>query len=172
MAEKKQEFKCIYCENSFDEEAEYYNHREKILCMCSFCGDIFKDGNKLSKHYSEHSSHGLYKCLMCKVFTNDLKLILIHINFHREKPFKCKKCEARFCLKSDLINHFKKHNEQWECNDCKFTTKTLKDLEEHKKCHEKEKPDRFYSEDEFTPNGLQLRDRFTNETIFITKTSF
>ena len=167
MAEKEQEFKCIYCEQNFDDEAEYFNHRDKIMCMCGFCGDIFKDSTQLYKHFSEHSSDGIYKCLMCTVFTNDLVLLLYHITLHRKKPFKCKKCKAEFSKKVNLIDHIKNHNEHWECDNCKFAAKTLKDLEEHNKSHEKEKPERFCNVDEFMPIGLQLRDRFTNETIFI-----
>ena len=166
MAEKKEKFKCIYCEQSFDDETQYDNHRDKIMCMCYFCGEIFKGIHQRSQHFSEHYSNGIFKCFMCTVTTNDERLMIHHISLHQKRLFKCKKCEARFCLKFDLADHIKKHKEHWECDDCKFTTKTLKDLEEHKKCHE------CYSEEEFTPIGLQLRDRFKNETIFITKTTF
>ena len=167
MAEKKQEFECIYCKESFDDESKYYNHRDKISCMCDFCGEIFKDRTQFIQHLSEHINDGLFKCLMCNETNNDIALLLYHITLHRENPFKCKKCEAEFFMKISLVNHIKKHNYHWECDDCKFEAKTLKDLEEHKKSHEKEKQDRFYNVDEFMPTGLQFRDRFTNETIFI-----
>ena len=106
---------------------------------------------------------------MCRVTTNDAISIKNHITLHQIKIFECKKCNAGFCLKTRLVDHVKKHNDLWECDNCKFEAKTLKDLDEHKKCHEKENPDRFYSAHEFIPSGLQLRDRFTNETIFISK---
>ena len=167
MAGKKQEFKCIYCEQSFNDEAEFIFHTDKIECMCNLCGEIFKGRTQISQHLSEHFSDGLIKCLMCKVTTNDVRLMTHHVSLHRKRHFKCIKCEARFCIKFDLIDHIKKHKEYWECDDCIFTSKTLEDLEEHKKCHEIEKPDRFYDVDEFMPTGLQFRDRFTNETIFI-----
>ena len=167
MAEKKQEFKCIYCEKNFDDETKYYDHRDKILCMCFICGKIFKDSTQLYQHLSEHSSDGVYKCFMCTVTTNDIKLMVQHIISHQKKIFKCIKCKVGFYFKHRLEDHIKKHNYHWECEDCKFEAKTLKDLEEHKKSHEKEKQDRFYNVDEFMPTGLQFRDRFTNETIFI-----
>ena len=164
MAAKKQKFKCIYCEEIFDDEAEYYEHRDDILCMCAICGKVFKD---FYRHLSEHYNDGLFKCFMCRVTTKDGISMTNHITLHQIKIFECKECNAGFCLKNRLIDHVKKH--LWECDKCNFEAKTLKDLDEHKKCHEKENSDRFYSAHEFIPNGLQLKDRFTNETIFISK---
>ena len=167
MAAKKQEFKCIYCEQIFVDETQYYNHRDEILCMCLFCSEIFKSRTQIKQHFFEHYSDCVFKCFMCTVTSNDMALITRHITVHRIRPFKCKKCEAEFYLKLNLINHIQKHNYLLECDDYRFEEKTLKDLEEHKKCHEKEKPDRFYNVDEFMPSGLHIRDRYTNETIFI-----
>ena len=169
MAEKEQKLKCIYCEQSFDEEAEYFFHRDRILCMCNLCGEISKGTTQIAQHFIKHLGDDLFKCLMCTETTNNFESMIQHITLHRKRRFKCKKCEAEFCSKFNLVDHIKKHFDHWKCENCKFTTKILKDLKEHKKSHEKEKPDRFYNVNEFMSTGLQLRDRFTDETIFISK---
>ena len=124
MAEKKQEFKCIYCELTFEDEAEYFFHRDRILCMCNLCGEISKGITQISQHSSEHFSGGLFKCLMCTETTNNFVLMVHHITLHRKRRFKCKKCEAEFCLKSNLVDHIKIHFDHWKCENCEFTTKT------------------------------------------------
>ena len=170
MAEKKYEFECAYCKKNFDNETQYHNHRDKILCMCDFCGVIFTNSNQINQHLSGHTSNGTFKCFMCPVTTNDVNLMQHHITLHQKKLFICIRCGANFSLKQSLIDHFKIHNEHWECDDCSFTTTTKKDFEEHNKEHEN--PKRFYSIDEFMPIGVQLRTRDKNETIFISKQYF
>ena len=167
MAEKKQEFECIYCKESFDDESKYFFHRDNIFCMCEYCGEIFKGSTQINEHLYEHYNDGIFMCFMCKVTTNDMKVMIDHISLHQKALFKCIKCKDKFLSKPSLLDHIYKHNYHWECHDCSFTTKTKKDFKEHKKQHEKSK--RFYSIDEFKPIGIQLRTRDKNETIFISK---
>ena len=42
MAEKKQEFECIYCRETFVDEVEFIFHTDKIESMCNLCGELSK----------------------------------------------------------------------------------------------------------------------------------
>ena len=173
MAEKKQEFECNYCEKIFEDEAEYIFHKDKIRCMCDFCGEILKDYTQFEQPIYTHTTSGdIFKCWMCRVVTNDAVLMIHHIHMHQRKLFKCKTCTAKFCLKLYLADHIKEHNEHWKCDDCKFETKTLNEYEEHKRLHEKFKRKSSYIGVEYTRNGLQFREYTTTDTIFASNCDF
>ena len=115
-----------------------HHHLEHKAQMCGTCGKIFELATSLTHHMYSHFESKYYceKCNYHCYFKSELKT---HKIMHHTTPqHQCMypKCGRWFMRKGDLVIHVETHRKRkFKCDDCDFETKSKKYLKEHQKVH-------------------------------------
>ena len=110
-------YQCKKCEKSFHSFHMIHQHifdvhRGKKL-RCEHCDKLFSTNSRFAYHKKMyHSNEGLTsKCEICDNTYKNPYVLRVHFNeSHRERKFKCEKCNEMFPFKSSLEKHSKKCN--------------------------------------------------------------
>ncbi|XP_037042324.1 gastrula zinc finger protein XlCGF58.1-like isoform X2 [Bradysia coprophila] len=136
---------CSGSENENIDKAERNKGPFKIF-QCDKCSVGYKSLRTLHKHIQNHNRQDKVQCKICKGFYNTSQLplhIQIHTGppyncpiclkkfemihswkkhcriMHREKTFKCEKCQRSFLQKHALMDHMQTHEEREKSFTCK-----------------------------------------------------
>ncbi|XP_072947214.1 uncharacterized protein [Epargyreus clarus] len=142
---KENEFKCIYCDEEFHQQALLNQHEKKHLVggkfLCTVCNTSYDCRTQLSLHIKSHLKIKDFVCQHCgKDFLrlNSLKrhVLICHAGHRIQCPI-CKKC-----LKGHLTEHMRVHEKQRPhiCPECgqSFTQSTQ--LNVHRRSHTGARP--------------------------------
>ena len=147
---KDRAYKCKVCDKSKRSmEALNIHHRKHHDPQkCGVCGKIFVLASTRVHHMYSHYERK-YQCDKCSFHCFFKSELDAHKFVHREKPtFKCMypKCGRWFKRKGELSLHVEVHKSTWyDCKKCDFSTKLIKYLKEHEKCHLKKDDDLPYA---------------------------
>ena len=113
----KDYFKCDKCEDEFDSNDKFEDHKSKVLCeenefVCVICDkhyiglDIFKI-HKYEDHNNEKSIHSIEsrKCPLCYFSFKIKRHWVNHIKVIHKRPHICVFCEKFFCDQDVLFNN-------------------------------------------------------------------
>ncbi|XP_071179706.1 zinc finger protein 271-like [Mytilus edulis] len=120
---------------------ELTTHSEKFYkCKVKSCIGVFKYKQQLEKHILNHRKRGLLTCKKC----NKKFLFKSQLTYHEDKCIRnmtankktqCHLCGKQFWRKNELVVHMRKHNDGLLDCFCGKTFDSIKNLNQHKKCH-------------------------------------
>nr|XP_012141954.1 PREDICTED: zinc finger protein 37-like [Megachile rotundata] len=135
---------CPVCQKNFDNEEQMRRHLRKIHVksfVCSKCNKGYYSNVALKEHEKSHEDDSYLECDICHMrFKRKPGLKLHHLRVHSglEAKFTCNYCQKQYKLKHELTIHVKRnHTDTGETSICKYCGRTVKDVEEHERRHEK-----------------------------------
>ena len=137
-------FSCNQCHKSFYHLKALTAHKNTHLKTKVIKPKQAKKKSDFSSLFSnlksfKNNSSKLFNCDICEKRTKTMAHLQVHYRSHTgEKLFNCNICNKDFRVKSQLHNHSVKFHTVaiiQECDECKKSFETLKDLELHKKVH-------------------------------------
>ena len=145
-------FQCDECESTFREKKNLHQHMRKRHGLkkykCDHCNYHSDDRSDVLKH--EKSKHGneLFKCEQCNYSNTRKDILKRHIRSkHLDKSIKCEECDFVTDRKDKLNHHIQAIHTLKKCNECEYTTYSLKDLKNHK--DNQHEPDDFQEKSAF-----------------------
>jgi Zinc finger, C2H2 type len=115
--EHKTQFKCLDCNQSF-EEAEQLNahkiiHSDKKLFQCSLCYHKFYKQKTLDYHKAIHQQQKTFQCNICFRNFRNQNILEIHQKKHsQQRSFACSFCNKKFKTQQVLKIHQSSHSKQ------------------------------------------------------------
>ena len=104
-------FECDKCGKCFLQSGDLKRHvarihtEKKIPCEFQGCFKVFGDYFDMRRHMV---SHGDFKCDICELTFVQKKSLKVHkVKEHKDKPYRCIKCNLSFSAASDMHLHFK-----------------------------------------------------------------
>ncbi|XP_076107566.1 uncharacterized protein LOC143075865 [Mytilus galloprovincialis] len=137
---------CRYCGLHYSNKQALRRHEiathseQSFKCEVKTCSCVFMYKHQLEKHILNHKKRGLLKCKKCnKKFLVKSKLTLHEDscirNMTTNEQYQCHLCGKQVGSKSGLLGHMRKHNDGiFDCF-CGKTFDSIKNLNQHKKCH-------------------------------------
>ncbi|CAG2196586.1 KRAB [Mytilus edulis] len=137
---------CRYCGLHYSNKQALRRHEiathseQSFKCEVKTCSCVFMYKHQLEKHILNHKKRGLLKCKKCnKKFLVKSKLTLHEDSCIRKmttnEQYQCHLCGKQVGSKSGLLGHMRKHNDGiFDCF-CGKTFDSIKNLNQHKKCH-------------------------------------
>ncbi|XP_050798658.1 zinc finger protein 169-like isoform X3 [Gopherus flavomarginatus] len=121
-------------------------HEQKVLLICTECGQSFSCPSSFMLHQHVHSRETLQKPYVCpqcgRTFSYKTSLG-VHLLAHRsERPFMCPSCRKSFKNKTYLVVHQRVHTRvrPYACAECSKSFLQKRDLMVHQRVHSKESP--------------------------------
>jgi hypothetical protein len=122
-------------------------HGRPLECKCG-CNQLFQSTHDLNNHQqaykkkkrTKHPDNPMvekkHKCPLCQYQSDVKSTMQEHIQYIHKKgeqeQYQCDFCDFRTHRKGYLTIHLKdQHNVRYKCPDCDYTTKVLKELEQH-----------------------------------------
>ena len=114
-------------------------HERKNLYKCIFCDASFSNHISLKIHtellHRLHEGRKSHKCLICDYICYSSKTLKKHIDeVHDGKTFKCTICNVGFAQKNSLMKHIATIHEgknPYQCSICDFSSCTMNLLKIH-----------------------------------------
>ena len=136
--EKHEQTLCSECGMNFSKFEDLLNHsltHISTVPKCQECGKVFGTEHTLKKHIiREHRNQKVEVCPHCgKTFSHRYGLQSHLKKFHDNSAgimHPCEKCGSKFRSRSDLMQHFKIHEEAILFT-CPYCNKSVKQLEGH-----------------------------------------
>ena len=131
-------YKCYNCDQNFDTEKLYTEHKSNCRIKCDLCDKELKGKNGFKKHMIRvHGEAGMCSCTVCGQQFPSISSLKRHESTHNQgQPYQCAICGKTY--KTDLILkfHMDEHTGQtFQCTICNKTYKTRQNLKSHMYTH-------------------------------------
>ncbi|XP_050329025.1 zinc finger protein 287 [Bactrocera neohumeralis] len=112
---------------------------------CSICPQEFNHKNAISRHVRVvHEGQRRFPCSFCPKRFGTRNSQVCHERLHTgERPFNCELCHKRYAQVEGLKSHMKSHDKNLRTHVCSFCSQrfiTRKNLIDHEKRHQSDKP--------------------------------
>ena len=103
---EKDYFKCNLCPNVFESKGDLSTHKEvHIMLNCNKCDKMYWNEGDLKEHEQSHEDK-IFQCEDCDKKFEKEDSFMNHKQIHkRSQTLVCDKCEDKFTLKRELMEH-------------------------------------------------------------------
>ena len=145
-------YKCDECDSTFREKKNLQQRMRKDHGLkkykCDHCNYHSDDRSNVLKHQKSKHGDEVFKCNDCEYIGNDKSNLNKHIRSkHIEKNLKCEQCDFVTDRKEALKIHIQAKHTLKKCDECEYSTYSLKDLKNHK--DNQHEPDDFSEKSAF-----------------------
>ena len=98
----------------------------KPIFRCSYCSELFSNGDALSSHVRMNHKCECYQCSVCSRAFSINRSLVIHMRTHSgEKPYQCTICEKKFSHTSSLQYTPEKTHRKKSLTNVRFVIRIL-----------------------------------------------
>ena len=130
--------KCSECASTFHEKKNLHHHLRKDHGLkkykCDLCAFRANDLTSLRKHEKAKHENIVLECKQCEYKTQDGSNLNRHIRSkHVKKNIKCEQCNFETDRNDMMKRHVKAMHTLKTCNECEFSTKSIREMKIHKR---------------------------------------